>query len=157
MGRPHIASALLKKGYIKNIGEAFEKYIATGKPAYVKREKLSPKEAIEEIIRCGGVPVLAHPIYLHIQLNELDDLLYQLKEYGLKGIEAYYSENTLYDTGNLLRLAIKHDLIPTGGSDFHGDLKPHIKLAKGRGNLHVPFESLEEIKELARERIRLHE
>lgn len=157
VARPHIASILFKKGYIKNIGEAFDKYISTGKPAYVKRERLSPKEAIEEIIRCGGVPVLAHPIYLYIQLNELDELLYELKGYGLKGIETYYSDNTTYDTENFLKLAIKHNLVPTGGSDFHGDFKPNIKLGKGKGNLHVPFESLEKIKELAKERSRLYE
>ncbi|MDQ2086662.1 PHP domain-containing protein [Herbivorax sp. ANBcel31] len=148
VARPHIASVLLKKGYIKSIKEAFDKYISTGRPAYVKKERLLPKEAIKEIARCGGIPILAHPIYLNLKLDKLDELLYELKKFGLKGIEAYYPDNTQYDTENFLKLAVKHNLIPTGGSDFHGDFKPDIKLGTGKGNLNVPFESLERIKEL---------
>jgi predicted metal-dependent phosphoesterase TrpH len=134
VGRPHIASALVKKGYVKNISEAFSKYLSVGKPAYVKREKLVPKEAIEEIVRCGGIPVLAHPIYLNITLEELYSLLYELKKYGLEGIEAFYSDNTPHETMLFSRLAIIHNLIPTGGSDFHGDLKPNIKQSSNKNS-----------------------
>lgn len=99
VARPHIASVLFKKGYVKNISEAFDKYISVGRPAYVKREKLLPKEAIEEIVKCGGIPVLAHPIYLNVStLEELHSLLQELKGYGLEGIEAFYSDNLPRDT-----------------------------------------------------------
>ncbi|TYQ17684.1 UNVERIFIED_CONTAM: hypothetical protein Cloal_0042 [Acetivibrio alkalicellulosi] len=148
IARPHIASVMLKKGYINSIREAFDKYISSGKPAYVKKEKLKPQEAIKEILKSGGIPVLAHPIYLGLDFHKLDDLLYNLKKAGIIGIEAYYSDNSKDDTGNLLRLCIKHGLIPTGGSDFHGDFKPDIKLGIGKGDLHVPYESLEKMKKL---------
>lgn len=151
VGRPHIASVLVKKGYFKKISDVFNKYISAGRPAYVKREKLLPKEAIEEIVRCGGIPVLAHPIYISLTaMAELRALIHELRGYGLKGIEAFYSDNTPYDTILFLKLAIEYNLIPTGGSDFHGDLKPHIMLGTGRGDLHVPYKILEKLKELAK-------
>lgn len=148
IGRPHIAKALVDKGYVKDNSEAFEKYLASGKPAYFPKDKLSPAEGIGEILEAGGIPVLAHPIYLGMGYADLDNLLSDLKKAGLKGIEAYYTENRYEDTGNLLRLAIKHELIPTGGSDFHGSFKPDIEIGKGRGNLHVPYEVLESLKNL---------
>lgn len=148
VARPHIASAMLKKGYVKSVGEAFDKYISNGKPAYVKRDTLTPEEGIKAIRDAGGIPVLAHPIYLGLSLKKLDKLLERLVRAGLKGIEAYYVDNSGDDTGNLLRLAIKHNIIPTGGSDFHGKFKPDISIGKGRGNLMVPYESLERLKEL---------
>lgn len=79
--------------------------------------------------------------------DEMDKLLQELKEYGLGGIEAYYSENTNEDTGNFLRLAIKHGLVVTGGSDFHGSFKPGIKLGCGRGGLKVSYELLDKLRE----------
>lgn len=148
VARPHIASVMVKKGYIKSIREAFDKYISSGKPAYVKKDRLTPEEGINEILRAGGIPVLAHPIYLGLSFSKLDELLSRLAAAGLKGIEAYYVDNSTDDTGNLLRLAIKHDIIPTGGSDFHGTFKPDIKIGKGRGDLHVPYEVLERMKNL---------
>ncbi len=148
IGRPHIAKALVDKGYVKDNNEAFEKYLASGKPAYFPKDKLTPAEGIGEILEAGGIPVLAHPIYLGMDYSRLDGLLADMKKAGLKGIEAYYTENRYEDTGNLLRLAIKHELIPTGGSDFHGSFKPDIEIGKGRGNLHVPYEVLESLKKV---------
>jgi len=92
---------------------------------------------------------LAHPIYLGLSIEGLDGLLTRLVTAGLKGIEAYYVDNTADDTGNLLRLAIKHNIVPTGGSDFHGRFKPDISIGKGRGNLRVPYEVLERLKSVA--------
>ncbi len=148
IGRPHIAKALVDKGYVKDNSEAFDKYLASGKPAYFPKDKLNPTEGIGEILEAGGIPVLAHPIYLGMNYARLDELFCDLKKTGLKGIEAYYTENSYEDTGNLLRLAIKHELVPTGGSDFHGSFKPDIEIGKGRGNLHVPYEVLESLKNL---------
>jgi predicted metal-dependent phosphoesterase TrpH len=146
VARPHMASVLMKKGYVKSIREAFEKYIADGKPAFVKKDKLTPEECIEAITKAGGIPVLAHPIFLDLSWAKLDELVARLVKAGLKGIEAYYVENKGKDTGNLLRLAIKYGIIATGGSDFHGSFKPDIEIGVGKGKLRVPYEVLENIK-----------
>jgi 3',5'-nucleoside bisphosphate phosphatase len=147
VGRPHIARALMNKGYVSSISDAFDRYLCSGCPAYFRREELSPEEGIGEILKAGGIPVLAHPIYLERSYRKLDELLEHLVKEGLKGLEAHYAENTKEDTGNLLRLAIKHNLLVTGGSDFHGAYKPHIEIGKGRGNLKIPYELLEKLKE----------
>ncbi len=149
MGRPHIAKVLLRKGYVKSFQEAFEKYLADGKPAYFKKAKLSPLEAIREINEAGGIPVLAHPIFLSMNLPELDRFLGELVGMGIKGIEAYYVENKGDDTGNLLRLAMKHNLLVTGGSDYHGSFKEDIEIGSGRGRLHIPYETVEKLKTYA--------
>ncbi len=146
VGRPHIAKVMLKKGYVKSIEEAFDKYLSTGRPAYFKKDKLTPEEGIKEILRAGGIPVVAHPIYLYHTWNELDELLGNLIKSGLKGVEAYYVDNSSDDTGNLLRLAIKHELLVTGGSDFHGSFKNGIEIGVGRGNLRIEYVLLEKLK-----------
>lgn len=148
VARPHMASVLLKKGYVKSIREAFDKYISDGKPAFVKKDKMSPEECIEALTEAGGIPVIAHPIFLNLTWRKLDALVERLVKVGLKGIETYYVENSGDDTGNLLRIAIKHNIIPTGGSDFHGIFKPGIKIGEGKGNLSVPYEVLERLKKL---------
>lgn len=146
LGRPHIARVLLNKGYVRSIDEAFDKYLSKDGLAYFKRFELKPQDGIGAIRNAGGLPVLAHPVLLRKTYDELDKLLAELKGFGLVGIEAVYSENSKDDTGNLMRLAIKHDLIVTGGSDFHGSFKPGLELGKGRGNLEVPYELLEKLK-----------
>lgn len=141
-GRPHIARVMMDKGYVASIEEAFDKYLASGRPAYFKKDKLTPAEGISEIAGAGGVPVLAHPIYLNMSLDRLDILLEQLSIMGLKGIEAYYSENNAVQTSELLQLAQKHKLLVTGGSDFHGSFKQDIEIGSGRGSLKVPYSLL---------------
>lgn len=146
VARPHMAKVLMKKGYVKSISEAFEKYLADGKPAFIRKDKLTPEECIAAITEAGGIPVLAHPILLHLSWSKLDKLVDRLVKAGLKGIETYYVENTQEDTGNLLRMAIKYNIIPTGGSDFHGSFKPDIEIGEGKGNLVVPYDALERLK-----------
>lgn len=148
VGRPHIAKVLMQKGYIDSVPEAFDKYLGSGKPAYFKKDRLTPEQGINEIIKSGGVPVLAHPVYLGLNMSQLDKLLDTLISYGLKGIEAHYVGNTQDDTGNLLRLAIKHNLLVTGGSDFHGSFKSDTEIGTGHGNLRIPYELLEKLKGL---------
>ncbi|MEK7352934.1 MAG: PHP domain-containing protein, partial [Chloroflexota bacterium] len=116
IGRPHIAQALLEKGYIATIKEAFDKYIAWGGPAYIEREKLNPEEAVELIIRSKGLPVLAHPLFI----NNPEPLIARLKKSGLIGIETYYKRYTPEEIKRLLSMAAKYGLIATGGSDYHG-------------------------------------
>lgn len=146
-GRPHIAKVLLEKGYVESIKEAFDKFLSSGRPAYFKKDKLTPEECIYEIIAAYGIPVLAHPIYLNMDHTELDSLFSRLKKDGLVGIEAYYVDNTPEQTEMLVSLAKKNGLIVTGGSDFHGSFKPDIEIGIGRGNLSVPYELLEDLKE----------
>ncbi len=145
-GRPHIARVLVNRGFVKSIDDAFDKYLGREGLAYFKRFELKPEEGIQAIRRAGGLPVLAHPVFLRKTYDGMDKLLGELKGFGLAGIEALYSDHTKEDTGNFLRLAIKHGLIVTGGSDFHGSFKPGMELGTGRGGLEVPYELLENLR-----------
>lgn len=147
VGRPHIAKVLLDKGYVESIKEAFAEYLALGKPAYVKKEKLTPEAAIEAIAASGGLPVLAHPKYLEMTEEELDGLVCRLVKAGLKGIEVYYSTHSLEETEQYWGLAKKYQLLLTGGSDFHGSSKSEISLGKGTGTLRIDEELLVKLKE----------
>lgn len=146
IGRPHIARVLIRKGYLRSIEEAFEKYLGNGRPAYFEKDKLSPGEGIKLIIKAGGIPVLAHPVLMKLDNEQLEILISNLKEAGLKGIEANYVENSDKDTEYLLALAGKYNLLVTGGSDFHGSFKPDIEIGIGRGNLEIPYELLNKLK-----------
>ena len=142
VGRPHIAQALLEKGYITSIKEAFTKYIAWGGPAYVKREKITPAEAVELILRANGLPVLAHPL----TINDYEKLIARLKEVGLVGLEAYYKDYTTEEINGLVSLADKYGLIVTGGSDYHGlDDSTETMI----GGVDVPIKSVEQLTSLA--------
>jgi predicted metal-dependent phosphoesterase TrpH len=116
IGRPHIANAMLEKGYVSTFKEAFDKYIAQGGPAYVERSKIAPAEAVKIIIKAGGLPVLAHPF----TVNEPEKLIKELKEAGLAGIEVYYDNYSPEEKKTLFKLAAKYNLIAAGGSDYHG-------------------------------------
>jgi len=113
--RPHIAQALLEKGYIRTEKEAFDKYIGHDGPAYVGREKLLPAEAVKLVIDAHGLPVLAHPA----NIDNLVNFILKLKAAGLVGIEAYYGEYRADVVSKLSRIAEEHELIPTGGTDYH--------------------------------------
>ena len=153
VGRPHIARVMMDKGYVSGIGEAFEKYLASGRPAYFKKEKLTPEEGLSVIAEARGVPVLAHPIYLNMDSVQLDKLLEQMAGQGLKGVEAYYTYNTEEQTSELIRLAKKHNLLITGGSDFHGSFKPDIEIGSGKGALNVPYSLLAALRQAGSERV----
>ena len=116
IGRPHVAQAMMEKGYIKQFEEAFDKYIGHGGPAYVEREKMTPEEAVSMIVNARGLPVLAHPF----TVKDPEAMVISLKKVGLIGLEVYYKDNTPRQTANALLLAKKYGLIPTGGTDFHG-------------------------------------
>lgn len=141
VGRPHFAQALLAKGYVDSTAAAFERYLAKGKPAYVDRFRLTPEKSIAAIRHAGGVAVLAHPFTLDLKPAELRSFVAELKGVGLGGIEAYYSEHSAEQTQAYLRLARDLDLVPAGGSDFHGGtVNPDILLGRGFGSLRVPDE-----------------
>jgi predicted metal-dependent phosphoesterase TrpH len=116
IGRPHIALAMLEKGYVVSLREAFDRFIAFGKPAYVERTKVSPALAADVISKAHGLPVLAHPF----ALAEPEKLIGALTEHGLAGIEVYYGGYSRDQVSRLRNLAQRYSLLATGGSDFHG-------------------------------------
>ncbi len=142
IGRPHFARAIVRKGFAASIPEAFERYVKKGAPCYVNKERFSPQRAIELIRKARGIPVLAHPKTLNIDLHlKLPPLLGEMKEMGLMGLEAYYYVHSKSEEDYFLRLCRKLSILATGGSDFHGDNKPRVVLGKGNGNLVVPREA----------------
>ncbi len=152
IGRPHIARAMVAKGYVRSVSEAFDKYLKKDAPAYVPKSILTPSEAVKTIHEAGGVAVLAHPFSLDFgTFSRLEEVLSGLVELGIDGIECYYSEHSRKLTDFCIEFCRKHDLVVTGGSDYHGRAKPHIKLGKGRGNLCVPDSCVEELRSRARQ------
>ena len=140
IGRPHIAQLMIKKGFVRTVDEAFDGYLGFNKPAYVDKYRLDCQEAIEMIKEAGGAPVLAHPFLLRIPDNSrLESLVATLKEMGLQGIEVYYPEHSSEDVEFYSRLALSHDLAITGGTDFHGAIKPDIQLGYGKGDFYIPY------------------
>lgn len=146
--RAHYAQLMLRKGYVKSIKEAFERYVGDHCPCFVQREKVTPLQAVSLILKAGGVPILAHPILYGFGKDTLETLVSCLKEAGLMGIEAIYSTYTNSDEARIRELARKYQLLLSGGSDFHGDNKPGLDLAVGYGKLYVPQEILNLIKEV---------
>ena len=146
IGRPHIAQAMLEKGYIASLKEAFTKYISRGGPAYVEREKMTPVEAVKLILQAKGLPVLAHPF----TINDLETLVVELKAAGLVGIEAYYNGYTADEISRLVNLADKYGLIASGGSDYHGlDVSDETMI----GGVDVPIKSAEQLIALAERQV----
>ncbi len=145
VGRPHVAQAMLERGYIKSSSEAFDKYIGDGGPAYVDRAKLSPAASVALIHRAGGCASFAHPIYT----ADYTDVLRQLVEIGLDGVEAYYGHYGDEDRAKLLTLADELNIIPTGGSDYHG--RPTMNDTPV-GGVYVPVASVARLRQLAETR-----
>ncbi len=140
VGRPHIARAMIKMGYVVSNSEAFDLYIGRNGPAYVERYKISPLDAVSLIKEAQGLPVLAHPL-------RVKHFLPELVEGGLVGLEVYYNGYSPEDIRELAALARKFDLIPTGGSDFHG---PGVLDTVGIGGVRVPVESVERLRAQAK-------
>lgn len=136
IGRPHVAQAMLERGYVSSVQEAFFRYIGRGGPAYVERFKLSPVEAVRLVHKVGGIPVLAHPLGIM-------DVVPELLPAGLAGLEAYYSGYSEEETRLVLAQAAKYRLLITGGSDFHGGgIMPETQL----GSVNVPLSVVGELK-----------
>jgi hypothetical protein len=143
VGRLHFARALQVRGYVQTTDEAFGKYLAKGKPAYGERLRLSPADGIRMIREAGGVAVLAHPFTLQMNKPDLDALVGELAGLGLAGLEVLYPQHNARTVKEYRRLAAKHNLAVTGGTDFHGASIPAIKLGVGFGDLRVPDELLD--------------
>ena len=144
IGRPHIAQAMLESGYIDFFQEAFDKYIDRDGPAYVEREKVTPSGAVELVVRAGGLPVLAHPL----TIPEPEQLAIRLKSAGLIGIEAYYTSYSAEGVQRLVTIANRHNLVTTGGTDFHGiNSGAEISI----GGVEIPEKSVERLLALAQQ------
>ena len=118
IARPHVAQALVERGHVETMQEAFNKYLGKGCPAYVGRSKLSPEDAIRLILRFGGLPVLAHPARY---VKNLHTHLPSFVEAGVVGMEVYYKDYTVEEVAWLQRLCHRYELIPCGGSDYHAN------------------------------------
>ena len=145
VGRPHFAQVMLQKGYAKDKNEAFDKWLGDGKPGYADRPRLTAEVAVALIRQAGGVAVLAHPYSLHVGKDAMASLLIELATAGLAGVECYYSEHSADLTKEYLAMARQANLVPTGGSDFHGEVSPGIHLGVGFGGLCVPDEVLAQL------------
>lgn len=144
ISRLHIARLMVEKGYVRSIGDAFEQWLNPGKPAYVQKMKVPPFEIIELLLKAEAIPVLAHPF-----LSHRDDLIPHLVKAGLKGIEVYHSAHNPQMVAHYKRIAQKHHLLITGGSDCHGEAKDKVLMGKVR----VPETLLIDLKK-AKEKIR---
>ncbi len=146
-GRPHVANALVKKNVVNNRQEAFDRFLVKGAPAYVEKMKLKPEESIELIRKSGGIAAVAHPYTLgYDDYHALAGMIQDLKDMGLRGIEAYYPRHTPEQTSLYLKLAKEMDLIVTGGTDFHGANKPDIELGVIPGYSPLPLTILDALK-----------
>lgn len=146
-GRPHVAAILVRKGFATSVQDAFDRYLAKGKPAYMDKERLEPLDAISLALQSGGLPVLAHPLSMGLSPNELERAVEELAEAGLAGLEAIYGRYDNEERAGLAVLAARAGLAITGGSDHHGTYKPDLSVGTGRGDLHVPDSALSALRE----------
>ncbi len=147
VGRPHLAGVMKKKGYVSDIAAAFREYLGAGRPAYVARPLLDPPEAISLAHRSGGIPILAHPHTLGLNTStEYADTYRWLTGLGLVGVECFYGRYDQATRHRLERTVRSFGLLPSGGSDFHGEYKPDLQVGVGRGDLAVPDRVLEELR-----------
>lgn len=144
--RAHFARALCNKGYASTINEAFEKYLSSDKPAYVKRQSMDYKECINLIHTAGGVAVIAHPHLYRFSPEIFPVFIDDLVKAGINGLETIYPKYSDNETIQLFELCFTYNLISTGGSDFHGTNKPNLDIGTGYGKTYIPFKILEGLK-----------
>ena len=148
-GRPHFAQVMVEKGYVSDARQAFDDYLDESASAYVPRIEPQFAEGVERIRAAGGLAVLPHPV--RVSAGRVEDLLPEMCEMGLDGLEVFHSDHSATEAERYLGLARGHGLVASGGSDFHGDLKPGLRLGTGyEGSLRVPRWVLAELREAAR-------
>jgi predicted metal-dependent phosphoesterase TrpH len=138
LGRPHFARALVRAGAAADFDDAFDRWLAEGRPAYVPKARITVAEAAGLAEASGGVAVLAHPISLGLDPGPLEQLVAQLAETGLGGLEAIYGRYGADERKRLSGIADRTGLVATGGSDYHGSFKPDLEVGTGLGDLAVP-------------------
>lgn len=143
-GRTHFAQLLVEKGYVNSFEAAFQRYLGRGATTYVERDSQSTEQIITRIRDAGGIPTVAHPVRLSLTQNVERRELAKLKDAGLIALEVIHSDQSLQLQAYYREVAEDLDLIPTGGSDFHGAIKPNIDLGRGKaGNVQVPYAYLQ--------------
>ncbi len=152
IGRPHIAQVLVKKGLVRNFEEAFHKYVGNNGKAYVPRARLSVQQALAALSQDGATSILAHPRFLGLRPPQLEEKLRELKGLGLDGMEVYYPGHDARTMDHYLRIADRLGLAISGGSDFHGAVKPNITLGRGKGSLFIPARVLDDLKTYRKEK-----
>lgn len=154
-GRPHFARILVDKGYARNSQDAFDRFIGEQAPCFVERQSISTEKAIQIVRHSQGIPVLAHPVRLGLPREIEKEMLARFKSAGLTGLEIYHSEHPPELQAHYRQLAAELGLLPTGGSDFHGDPKPDIHIGTGlNGNVRVPYEFVDHLRDFAGKKIR---
>jgi predicted metal-dependent phosphoesterase TrpH len=147
-GRPHIARLMVAKGMAASINDAFDRFLGKNRPAYVEKYRVPMAEAIGTINDAGGIAVLAHPYLTGLtDPTTFEAFLLTLQTMGLKGIEAIYPGHNEAATAEYCRLARKYDLLITGGTDFHGEVTPGIRMGSGDGSFFVPYSIYEKLME----------
>lgn len=139
IGRPHIARHMVRQGYVSSIDEAFDLYLGSGRAAYVDKYRIECGLAFKLISDAGGLPVLAHPGLIDLPEDELEAAVDTMAEMGLKGIEALYPAHDKAKANLFFRLARKHKLVVTGGTDFHGPANHGFEIGFGMGDFYVPY------------------
>ena len=146
IGRPHIAEALVRANCVANLKQAFNVYLGTTGSAFFPKERLTPRQAIDCIHEAGGLATVAHPVQLRCDNPaHLQTVIGNLAEAGMDGIEVWHCDHDENARGTMLELSRRYNLVPTGGSDFHGGHKPDVALGRGRNNVRVPAEVLERL------------
>ena len=143
-GRLHIARLLSEKNIVKSVKEAFDKFLGEGRPAYVEKERITVKDAINIIKKIGGVAILAHPSHL-----ETDEIILKWKEQGLDGLEAYHPDQPYLVSAKYIDFARENKLLISGGSDCHGNQRDYGRI----GDIKLPYEYLEDIRDLYKNRL----
>ena len=144
--RAHIAHALVAKGICSGMDQAFKKYLQYGGRYCPQKEHLSPEEVVKTLISNGAFVALAHPFQYKFGDKKTEELIAHMADLGMKGLEVYHSSNNKLESMKLQEMAVRHHLLPTGGSDFHGGEKTDISIGTGRGGLRVSSLLLEDIK-----------
>ncbi len=147
IGRPHIADALVSKGYVASRDEAFEHLLHDGGAVYFPRARLTAVRAIELTRAGGGVPVIAHPKTIQLRAEAFEDMLEELTTVGLFGLEAHHPMHDPQLRRHLTALASRFSLVATGGSDYHGMAERPYRVGTGTGDLVVPSEAFDAIAE----------
>ncbi len=143
LGRPHFAALLVEKGLAESVPDAFDRWLGSGRPAYVPKARVPPADIAAKAKASGAVCALAHPLSLELERDALDRAVGELAEAGFAGLEAHYAAYRPEERRALVELAARHDLVATGGSDYHGTHKPGLFVGVGRGDLKVPDKALE--------------
>lgn len=150
VGRPHFGTLLINLGKVQSMQAAFDKYLRKGRPAYAAREKLPVPEAIEIIHKAKGLAVLAHPGTITLDNNKTMDLIQNFVNVGLDGIEAYYPIHSVGFRKQLLAFCEQENLVVTGGSDYHGDIRPGTRLGTMQKKQRVPLDVLLQLQQRIR-------